>query len=153
MIKQVFDPTVSHRFMATFFIKNIPSPLDISFQSISGLGRELNVQSLHQGGDNVSSFNMPQNVSHANLVLERGVMTVTPMMLSFDQILSAFNLHYCKLIVLLLNNKQFPVCSWTFSNAIPVSWSTDMLDANSSKILINTLELAYEKMHWYGVKA
>ncbi len=151
--RDIFAPTVAHRFVATFFIKGIPSPLDMQFQSISGLSRELNVESFRQGGDNVGNIHLPLGVSNPNLVLERGVMMVTPVMGVFDRTLSTFNANYMTIVVMLLSDHFLPVCSWTLSNALPVKWSTDGFDANSNKILVNTLELSYEKLTWMGVKA
>lgn len=152
MLKEIFEPSVAHRFNVSFFTERVLNPLDASFQSISGLGRELNVRQLHQGGDNTSTYWLPEKVSHNHLVLQRGVMTVTPLTVVFDKMLSAYSLHYSTVVIVLCNHNNIPVCSWTLSRAIPVKWQTDDLDANSNKVLINTLELAYESMHWRGVK-
>lgn len=153
LYKNATEPMVAHRFTATFFLKNIPSPFDLSFQSISGLGRTLNVESLQEGGDNTGNLHLPTYVTHGNIVLERGVMVVTPLTLVFDQMLDAYKDSHSTIVILLLNQRNTPVCSWTLTKALPVRWDTDTLDANSNKILINTLELAYENMHWFGVKA
>lgn len=150
---KLFEPSVSHRFLATMFFKNIPSPLDLRFQRISGLGRELKVSEQREGGENEGSLYLPDRVTHPTLVLERGVMVVTPLTLIFNEVLSSFDPQYIDLVIMLLNHHSLPICSWTVTNALPLSWHTGDLDAMSNTILINRLELAYSDMQWLGVKA
>ena len=152
-MNNLYEPVVAHRFLATFFIDFLPSPVDVRFQRISGLNRKMEVTPYREGGNNVGSVNFPERVTHGNLVLERGVMTATPLTLAFQEALHSFRSHYMTAIVMLLNQNNLPVCSWTFTNALPVDWRTGDLDANSSNVLINTLELAYSRMHWLGVAA
>jgi phage tail-like protein len=152
-LEKVFEPSVSHRFLATLFFNNIPSPLDIRFQRISGLGRELKVSEHREGGENESSLYLPDRVTHPTLVLERGVMVVTPLTLTFNEVLSSFDPQYIDLVIMLLNHHSLPICSWTVTDALPVSWHTGDLDAMSNTILINRLELAYSDMQWLGGKA
>lgn len=152
MIKEIFEPSVANRFSVSFFNGRMLNQLDASFQSISGLGRELHLRHVQQGGDNTSSYWLPGTVAQNRIVLKRGLMTVTPLTLMFDQMLSAYTLHYSTVVIVLCNQLNRPVCSWTLRQAIPVKWHTDPLDAQDSKVLINTLELAYESMHWRGDK-
>ncbi|KWN65855.1 phage tail protein [Burkholderia ubonensis] len=149
----LFEPSVSHRFMATFFFLGLPSPVDLRFQRISGLNRQLEVTSLRPGGENVGAVSLPERVTHGPLVLERGVMTLTPLTKTFDDVLGSFELDYASVIIMLLNAYSIPVASWTLTDALPVRWQMGDLDANSNTVLINTLELAYREMSWLGVKA
>lgn len=143
-------PGLSHRFLATFFIKGVPSPLDMRFSRVSGLGREMQVATLREGGDNLGGVNLPERVSHGNLVLERGVMTVTPLTLMFEQVLGQFKSTYLNVVILLLDSQGRPSCGWTLTDALPVRWQTGDLDASGNSVLIDTLELAYHEMHWAG---
>ncbi|MGI4857601.1 MAG: phage tail protein [Janthinobacterium lividum] len=152
-MSDLFEPAVAHRFLASLFFDDRFSPMDIRFQRISGLHRQLDITQHREGGNNVGSVHFPERVTHGNLVLERGVMTLTPLTLHFEEAMSRFRTRYLRVIVLLLNQHNAPVCSWTFVNALPLSWQTGDLDANGSRVLINTLELAYEEMHWLGTKA
>ncbi|QRR08524.1 phage tail protein (plasmid) [Burkholderia sp. MS455] len=145
------EPALSHRFLATFFIKGIPSPLDIRFARVSGLGRELQVTGLREGGENLGLVNLAERVSHGTLVLERGVMTVTPVTLLFNHVLGQFQSTYINVVILLLTSQMVPICSWTVTEALPVKWQTGNLDASGSTVLVDTLELAYREMHWLGV--
>ncbi|QXF33213.1 phage tail protein [Photorhabdus luminescens] len=146
-------PSVSHRFIASFLFNNIPSPLDIAFQRISGLSRELQTTQHSQGGENARNVWLAEKIQHGNLVLERGVMTITPLTWVFDRVLRGEKAVYADVVIMLLNEHSIPVASWTLSNALPVRWSTGDLDANSNTVLVNTLELRYQDMRWLGVKA
>lgn len=143
-------PSLSHRFLATFFIKGIPSPLDVRFARISGLGRELQVSELREGGDNLGMVNLAERVTHGKLVLERGVTNVTPLLAAFEYVLSQFQSTYLNVVVLLLDGQGRPTCSWTMTDALPVKWSPANLEASGNTVLIDTLELAYHELHWVG---
>lgn len=149
----IFKPSVSHRFITTFVFQGIPSPLDFAFQRISGLSRELHVTPYSEGGENIRNNYFAEKISHGSLVLERGVMTVTPLTGIFEHIMRGGQLIYADVVILLLGEHSLPVASWTLSNALPVRWQMGDFDASASKVLINTLELRYQEMFWLGVKA
>lgn len=150
---RVFEPSLSHRFLTSFIFRGIPSPLDISFQKITGLSRELVVTPYSEGGENIRNNYLAEKINHSSLVLERGVMTVTPLTNIFEDIMRGGKLIYADVIIILLGERSLPVASWTLSNALPVNWSSGDLDATTSKVLINRLELRYQEMFWLGAKA
>lgn len=152
-MSKFFEPSLSHRFQASFFMRRVLSPVDLRFQRISGLGRELSVKSFQEGGDNVGSIHLPERVTHGTLTLERGVMPVTPLTRLFSHVLDEFASVYVDVVILLLNPQLLPVCSWTLTDALPVRWQTGDLDANGNAVLINTLELAYHDIRWIGARA
>ncbi|RAX01818.1 MULTISPECIES: phage tail protein [unclassified Photorhabdus] len=151
-MNNLYTPAVSHRFIASFLFNNIPSPLDIAFQRISGLSRELQTSQHSQGGENARNVWLAEKIQHGSLILERGVMTVTPLTLVFDHVLRGEKAVYADVVIMLLNENALPVASWTLSNALPVRWSTGDFDANSNTVLVNSLELRYQDMRWLGVK-
>lgn len=148
----IFEPTPSHRFIASFIFNGAVSPLDIAFQNIAGLSRELNVSNYGEGGENTRANYLAEKLSHGSLILERGVMAITPLTSIFENIMRGGELVYADVVILLIGTNSMPVTSWTLSNALPVRWSTGDLDARSSKVLVNTLELRYQEMFWMGIK-
>jgi phage tail-like protein len=153
-LDKLFEPEVSHRFLVTFFIKGLPSPLDLRFQHVSGLSKgELGVSVQRQGGVNVDNLYLPEKVRHPPLVLQRGVMVPTPLGMAFEYVLSGLATTYVDVIVMLLNHQSLPVCTWTITDALPVKWQTGALDAQSSTPLINHIELVYRDIQWLGAKA
>jgi len=144
--------SLSHRFLATFFFWGIPSPLDLRFQRISGLSRELTVSSYREGGENAANLYFPESVHHGSLVMERGVTNVTPLTFLFDSVLGTGDPVYVDAVIMLLDNNMLPVTTWTTSNALPVRWQVGDLDANSNTFLINTFELRYQDMRLLGIR-
>jgi len=146
-------PAVSHRFMVNFLFNYIPSPLDIAFQRVSGLGRELSVTQHREGGENAKNLWLADKVEHGSLVLERGVMRLSPLTLQFDRVLRRESTAWANVVIMLLDhNMLLPVTVWTISNALPVSWRIGDMDASSNSVLINTLELRYQDMRVLGTK-
>jgi phage tail-like protein len=156
LVKNSIEPSVSHRFAATFFLHapvgfiKIPSLIDVNFQSISGLGLQMEGESFHEGGDSVSQIYLPKKVNHGNLVLRRGVMKVTPVSAVFQYALNSFRGVYFDVVIMLFDHRYKPVCYWTATDAQPVKWEPGELDANSNQVLVNTIELAYRELTWAG---
>ncbi len=152
-LKPLITPVVSHSFTAAFlFNRLIPSPIDFFFQKISGLSWNMNMQDRIEGGVNVGMHHLPERVQHGTLVLERGVMAVTPLTLTFNLVMEQFSSIYADVVIILFDHKKSPISSWTVTNARPKSWEVGELDANSNQILINRMELVYNDITWLGVK-
>src|SRR5271170_1151330 len=81
-----FEPSVSHRFLTTFWFGNVPVPSipDVSFQRIHGLSRQMRVTEYEEGGENLRNRFFVDKVRHGSLVLERGVMIATPLSVMFN---------------------------------------------------------------------
>nr|WKF60505.1 hypothetical protein HUO10_005026 [Paraburkholderia busanensis] len=146
-------PSVSHRFLVTFMINGIPDPLDIGFQRVSGLSRELTVTPHRQGGDNARNLYLADRIQHGTLSLERGVMPVSPLTWTFNRVMSGAKVRYMDVIIIVFDEFFVPACNWVISNALPVQWRVGDLDANSNSVLINHLELRYQDLCWLGIRA
>lgn len=175
-----FPPSPSHRFLVNFLFsaeglglqlpasKNpltgralgaigrlpVPSVLDVGFQRVSGLSRSLNVTAYSEGGENLRNRYFADKVQHGSLVLERGVMPVTPLSTLFNAQFMSGHMMYVDAIVTLLDfhTTRIPLCNWLISNALPVRWDSGDLDADSNRVLINKLELRYQEMIPMGVR-
>jgi phage tail-like protein len=122
------------------------SPLDVRFQSVSGLGRDLDVKSLHQGGENVGDIYLPQHVSNKPLVLERGILSKLPSTVMsglFESGLGYFLNGYADIQVALMDSAGQPACLWYVRDAMPTSWSLGKLEAASNNVLIETMTFSY----------
>lgn len=153
MKNTLFQPAVAHRFLATFTFEHLPSPLDVHFQSVSGLERSMSVNSVRQGGDNVGAIHLPTGIEHGQLTLQRGVMGITPLSVIFNQTMNDFKPRYMDVLIMLLSSNGMPTCGWSFRDAQPLRYETANLDANSNQVLINTFVLAYREIRMLGVQA
>ncbi len=143
----MFNPPLSYRFGVLFFAGGvIPNPLDITFQKVSGIGTTVNTYTVEEGGQNLYSQLLPTKIQHDNLVLERGLVVGSPLVIEFNVAMSRFKFSASNVLVTLLNDASIPVASWLFMKAYPVKWSVSDLDATANSVVIEHMELAYQRM-------
>ena len=140
-------PIIGMRFAVLFMTGGVvPNPLDLRFAKVSGLSMTVETESLAEGGQNLYTQQLPRNVSHGNLVLERGMVVGSPLNIEFNASLSTFKFVTSNVLVTLLSEDSLPMAAWLFMKAWPVKWSTSDLDATSPALVIDTMELAYARM-------
>lgn len=143
----VGNPPLGFRFGVLFFALGvIPNPLDIMFQKVSGLGSTVETAPIAEGGQNLYTQKLPKKISYENLVLERGVVVGSPLVIEFNVAMSLFKFAPSNVLVTLLDNTRIPISAWLFMKAYPVKWSVSDLDATANSVVIEHLELAYQRM-------
>ncbi len=143
----VGNPPLSFRFGVLFFTGGSkPNPLDILFQKVSGIGGTVEMDSTQKGGQNSDWLQLAKRVRYDNLVLERGLVVGSPLSKEFDAVMSDFKFRPSNILVTLLDNTRLPLASWLFMKAYPVKWSLSDLDANANTVIIETMELTYQRM-------
>ncbi len=143
----VGDPPLGFRFAVVFFAGGlVPNPLDIMFQKVSGLGSSIETTTVEEGGQNLYSQLLPTKVQHDNLVLERGLVVGSPLVIEFNRAMSSFKFTPSNVLVTLLHETSIPVSSWLFMKAYPLKWSVSDLDATANSVVIETMELTYQRM-------
>jgi phage tail-like protein len=124
----------------------VETEIDASFQEVSGLDREMEVQSLAEGGENRFTHQLPKRGKHPNLVLKRGLVSQTSSLADWAEqtVGSDFStpVQPRTLQVTLLGAERALIV-WTFTNAFPVKWATSSFIATEGKIAVETLEMAY----------
>ena len=137
---------MGYRFQVTFLIGGfVPNPIDIAFRKVSGLSQTVSTENYHEGGINDASIKLPTKVEYDNLTLERGLVGLTPLSIEFTLSLSVFKFYTSNVIVTLLDADGSPVNAWLLLKAYPVKWSVADFDADSSVIVIDHMELAYNR--------
>ena len=143
----VGNPPLSFRFGVLFFAGGVvPNPLDTLFQKVSGLGSTVDTYPIEEGGQNLYSQQLPKKIQHDNLVLERGLVVGSPLAIEFDAAMSLFKFSPSNVLVTLLDNSRIPLASWLFMKAYPVKWSVSDLDATANTVVIEHMELTYQRM-------
>lgn len=128
-----------------------PTEIDASFQEISGLDRELEVQAVPEGGENRFAHQLPKRGKHPNLVLRRGVVVTDSALAKWaeETIASDFSkpIQPKQLLVTLLSARaRHKLVVWTIENAYPVKWSTSGFKAMDDSVAVETLEMAYGRV-------
>ncbi len=143
----VGNPPLGFRFGVLFFAAGvIPNPIDIFFQKVSGLGSTVETISVAEGGQNLYSQSLPKKIKYENLVLERGVVVGSPLVIEFNATMSLFKFSPSNVLVTLLDHTSIPIAAWLFMKAYPVKWSVSDLDATANSVVIERMELSYQRM-------
>lgn len=146
-------PHQANRFLATVITDLLPNPIDIAFQSVSGLGREVTIHSLREGGENLAEYHYVERTARRPLQLTRGVLPTSPLTAQLNLAMGQLFVPNMHVIVTLLGERNVPSIVWTFENAMPTRWEVGSLDANASNVLINTFEFAYQDVTQIGSHA
>ncbi len=130
------DPLRGFRFLLE--IEGIASG---GFTRVKGLSRDVKHESYREGGVNEYEHKLVTQVTYPAVVLERGLALEDLWQWALD---TADGDVQRKTIRLRLqdeaNVKQW---AWQIENAIPVKWSVSDLDASSSQVVMESLELAH----------
>ena len=121
--------------------------IDASFQEVSGIQSNFEVETVVEGGENRFVHQLPRYARYSNLVLKRGVVTKASFLAEWAGLTIGANLSLPiipqNLVVTLLNKHGFPIVAWGFVNAYPLKWEVGPLDSMKNEILTETLELSY----------
>ena len=116
---------------------------DVSFQTVSGLSVEYEMEEFKEGGENRFVHKLPVRTKYADMALKRGMLTDSEVI---KWCLNAFQNREFKpsnLTVNLMNEKSECLRVWKVANAIPKKWLISDLNANENAVVIETLELTY----------
>ncbi len=120
---------------------------DGSFQEVSGLEAQRDVESVKVGGVNDYTLQLPGVTKSPNLVLRRGYVSAASFLSEWAAQTVGSDLSQPILTqgldVQLLGPDQSPLAVWRFSGAWPVRWVTGPLDAMKNEVLTEVLEFAY----------
>jgi len=140
------NPPVGYYFMVVFFVGGaVPNPLDIRFQSVSGISSTIETEEITEGGENLFVHKLPKRVTYGNLILKRGMVIGSPLNIEFKEAMSIMKFSPSRVLVMLLDRQDTPIASWLFLNTYPVKWEVSNLDATQNQVAIDTMELAYTK--------
>lgn len=140
-------PPLGFRFSVFFFMGGVvPNPLDIRFSKVSGLSSTIETQPLNEGGQNLYTHRLPKRVQYENLVLERGMAVGSLLVAEFNATLSLFKFNPSNVLVTLLDETGLPISGWLFMTAYPVKWTVSDFVADQNQVVIETMELAYQRM-------
>ena len=119
-------------------------PGDIAFSEVTGIGAELQIEEVVEGGENQFVHRLPKPAKYKNLVLKKAmVATPPPIILWAEQAIYYMKFSTCTVTVSVMKDDKHPLVTWKFEHAYPVKLDISNLDAKKGEIVIETLELAY----------
>ena len=123
------------------------NPLDFRFHRVTGLESKIETDDIRAGGVNTEMLQLPNRVTHGNLVLERGLFLGSPLTLEFNLAMNLFQMIPGEILVTLQRPDKIPIAAWLFRDAYPVGWSNSDLWSDDNNISMEKMEFAYSRMH------
>ena len=117
-----------------------------AFSECSGLSSETAVVEYREGGES-RIRKLPGQTKFSNLTLRRGV-TEDRTLWEWRQTVVNGKVERRNGSVVLLDTAHNEVARWNFFEAWPAKWEGPHLNARSSDVCIETLELAHEGFEW-----
>lgn len=114
------------------------------FLECSGLKSSCEVFEIEEGGMNGRSYKRPGRSKWENIVLRYASSTSLRLLQWRDEFLQDQFGRRLNGEIRLKNNAGDVIRSWKFKDAWPVSWEGPSLNAGSSELAIETLEIAHE---------
>ena len=142
-----FYQTVNFHFRVEFNLGK--DDIDIRFQSVSGLDSVLDTESIREGGENRFEHVVPVRRKYGPLILKRGLIKPSDSGIT-AWLKKAFDDEQVEplptVVIKLLNEEHQPLLVWTINNVWPRSWKIGELHAEQGGVLIETLELNYNRL-------
>ncbi len=117
---------------------------DVRFRDVSGLTMELEEQTYNEGGENRFSHKLPVRGRYPDLVLKRGLLVDSGLRTWILDAVQNLVVRPVTVWVTLLNEKHEPLQTYTVVGAWPKKWVVSDFGAETSEVVIETLELAYQ---------
>jgi len=136
-------------FTTAHFLLSIDGIASVSFSKCSGLAGEVSVEEYQEGGENRFSHRFPTRASAPNLVLSQGAGPLAELWDWFAEF------HVTGLVtprdgtVVLMSSVDgalVPARVWAFTRGWPVKLTGPDLDAQSSAVAIEAIEIAYQQL-------
>ena len=122
---------------------------DIRFQSVTGLDSTLDTEQIKEGGENRFEHVLPVRRKYGPLTLKRGLLKASDSKLT-QWLKQAFDDEVVvprpAVTISLLDEQHNALMHWTINNVWPRSWKIGELNAEQGAVLIETLELNYNRL-------
>ena len=145
---ETFYQTVNFHFSVQFALAEAKK-VDVKFQSVSGLDGNVETETIREGGENHFEHVIPSRRKYGPLILKRGLLKPTDSGLT-TWLQKAFDDGKYEVIrtvqINLLDENHQPLMYWVINNVWPRSWKLGELNAERGEVLLETLELNYNKL-------
>ena len=139
--------TVNFHFKVEFNLGK--EEVDVRFQSVGGLDSTIDTETIKEGGENRFEHVVPSRRKYGPLTLKRGLIRPADSGIT-TWLKKAFDdekvVPLATVVIKLLNEEHQPLMVWTINNVWPRSWKIAELNAEQGAVLIETLELNYNRL-------
>jgi len=137
-------------FGAFNFLVEIDGVTKAAFMEVSGLGLEIDVIEYREGGDpSLGARKLPGRIRYSNIVLKRGITVDSSLWDWIKRVIDGAVLR-ANMTITLLDDQRQAVVRWNIKRAWPAKWTGPALNAKSSEVAIESLEIAHEGLELAG---
>lgn len=146
MLSSLFSdyPPVSFHFSVSFI--GLMALTDYKFQEVDGIGAEISVEEIKEGGENRFSYQVPIRSKFNTIELKRGLVPAGSLLAKWctDTLTDGFSekIVPMTLLVSLLDESAIPIMAWKINNAWPIGWNVSKLNAQENTIAIESIKLS-----------
>lgn len=139
----IYLPPLGFHFSARFDLPDATAS-DVRFRDVSGLNMELEEFVCHEGGENRFGYKLPVRGRYPDLVLKRGLLVDSGLRKWVLDAVHHLVIRPVTVWVSLLDETHSPLQTYTVVGAWPKKWTLSDFNAETSGIVVETLELAYQ---------
>jgi phage tail-like protein len=127
----------------TFFQLTIAGNSLGNFHTCSGLGAQVEVEQLVEGGNNGFAWQLPSRITWSNITLTRPVTSDTTKVANWlSKIIKRVDRQDGEIVALQPN--LTPITRWQVTGIVPVRWQGPSFDPADSQPAVETLEIAHQ---------
>jgi phage tail-like protein len=123
------------------FLLEIDEITSGGFTRVKGISRDVKHESYREGGVNEYEHKLVTQVSYPVVVLERGLALED--LWKWATAAADGDVQRKTIRIRLQNEANEKMWAWQIEHAIPVKWTASDLDAQSSQVVMESLELAH----------
>ena len=139
---------MNHKVNGAFrFVVELDGMLVAGFSEVQGLESQIEYEEIREGGVNGYVHRLPKGVRNSSLVLKRGLSSSQELWNWYSQS-SLGTVTRKSGSIILYKQDGLELCRWNFFDAYPTKWSGPSLNAATSDVAIETIELVHN-----GIKA
>ena len=138
-----YSPPLGFHFRVEFDLDDA-GDADIRFREVSGLTMELEEETFNEGGENRFAHKLPVRGRYPALVLKRGLLASTGVRAWIEDAVQNLVIEPITIWVTLLNDAHEPLQTYTVTGAWPKKWAISDFSAETSDVVVETLELSYQ---------
>lgn len=124
------------------FVVELDAMLVAGFSEVQGLEAQTEIEEYREGGVNGYVHRLPKGMRYSSIVLKRGMSSSQELWNWYDTA-SRGNITRKSGSIILIKQDGDELCRWNFFDAYPVKWSGPMLNAGSSDVAFESIELAH----------
>jgi len=141
------------------FLNMVPKNLELCFQSVSGLTKEVVTESFREGGQEFD-YALPVKIQYPDLVLKRGIWVPAipksepeEWQAWFFGMMKEFKVNSRDMQISLLSPNGDSLMTWSIKRAWPKKWTIADFNAEENQVVIETMELHYDSFEIVSLKS